>query len=49
MTLSFSRCDNGEIQLSVDAWRIRERDPVTNLPVRDFSEPFVTRLKRSLD
>lgn len=46
MTLSFSRDPGGDIQVSVDAWRIRERDPQTNLPVRDFSEPFVTRLRR---
>lgn len=45
MTVSFSRLQAGDIQLSVDAWRIRQRDKGSNLPSRDFVNSFKTLLK----
>ncbi len=43
MTLGFKRANGGKIQLSINAWRIRERDN-KNLPARDFDE-YTTHLK----
>ena len=37
MTASFNQTENGEVQLRVNAWRVRERDS-DNLPARDFEE-----------
>jgi hypothetical protein len=46
MTVSFSRLPTGEIELSVNAWRIRERCSPDNLPVSDFDQPFKTILRK---
>lgn len=43
MTVGFNRNDNGKVQLTVNAWRVRERDD-DNLPERDFG-PYVETLK----
>ena len=43
MTVGFNRGANSNVQLTVNAWRVRERDE-DNLPVRDFG-PFVEMLK----
>ena len=45
MTVSFCRLETGAIQLSVDAWRVRERSGPKNLPVKDFKKPFTFTLK----
>ena len=45
MTVSFCRLETGGIQLSVDAWRVRERSGPKNLPVKDFKKPFMITLK----
>ncbi|MEN8128845.1 MAG: hypothetical protein ABFS45_01340 [Pseudomonadota bacterium] len=37
MTVGFKRTSNGQVELLVNAWRVRERD-AKNLPVRDFGE-----------
>lgn len=47
MTVSFNRLAAGEIELSVEAWRIRERNPGDNLPVKDFDKPFCAVLRKS--
>ncbi len=41
MTASFNQTDNQEVQLRVNAWRVRERDS-NNLPARDFDEYKLT-------
>ena len=47
MTVSFSRGNRaGEVHMSVQAWRVRERDRGDNLPVPDFAEPFTVILNR---
>ena len=43
MTVGFQRHQEGGIKLSVNAWRVRERDQ-NNLPVRDF-EPYETLIQ----
>lgn len=47
MTVSFSRGRvPGEVHMSVQAWRVRERDAVDNLPVPDFESPYTMTLNR---
>ena len=46
MTVSFSRLSTGEIELSVNAWRIRERCNPDNLPANDFEQPFRIVLRK---
>ena len=45
MTVSFSRLNNGGIQLNTDAWRVRDRTGTQHLPERDFKKPFTITLK----
>ncbi len=45
MTISFSRLHTGEIKLTADAWRVRERTGPKNLPVKDFKKTFKCKLK----
>ena len=44
MTVGFSRLDSGQIELSVDAWRARERGQ-KNLPKKDFARKFTLKLR----
>jgi len=39
MTVSFKKINN-KLQMTVNAWRIRERDPETYLPCNDFNESY---------
>ena len=45
MTVSFCRADQGAIELTADAWLVRERKGPRNLPARSFIRPFRTILK----
>lgn len=45
MTIGFQRLASGQIQLSANAWRVRERSAGDNMPVPDFSAPFLTTLR----
>ena len=45
MTISLSKTSDGKVQLVADAWRVRERAGAKNLPIRDFKNPFRTKLK----
>lgn len=45
MTVAFSRLPAGGIELSVQAWRVRQRTPGQNLPVREFVRPFRCTLR----
>ena len=45
MTVGFSRLANAEIELMVDAWRVRERSGSKNLPVKDFKRTFKFKLR----
>ncbi len=45
MTVSFCRTDEGAIELTADAWLVRERKGPGNLPARSFTRPFRTILK----
>ena len=45
MTLSFQRQASGNLKLSVEAWRVRERSNNKNLPVKDFKKPFTATLR----
>ncbi len=44
MTVAFSRHSSGAIELSVDAWRARERGR-DNLPERDFARKYKLKLR----
>jgi hypothetical protein len=44
MTVSFCRSQKG-VELSADAWRIRERSGPSNMPVKDFKKSFTVTLK----
>ena len=45
MTISLSRIADGELELSVDAWLVREWDEQASLPAKGFVAPFKARLK----
>ena len=45
MTVSFCRLTSGRIQLSADAWQVRDRKGPKNLPVKDFKRSFRITLK----
>lgn len=45
MTVSFNRLDTGGLELTADAWRVRERSGPKNLPVKDFKKTFKFILK----
>ena len=45
MTVSFCRLRSGGIQLSADAWQVRERSGPKNLPKKDFKNTFRFTLK----
>lgn len=45
MTLSFSRTQQGTLELSVDAWRVREQVGRKELPAKDFKKSFRCSLK----
>ena len=45
MTVSFCRTDAGGVELTADAWLVRERKGPGNLPARSFNRPFRTTLK----
>ena len=45
MTVSFCRLPNGGIELTADAWLVRERRGPKHLPVRSFTRPFRTTLR----
>ena len=40
MTVSLCRADGGSIELTADAWLVRERTGAGNLPARGFRRPF---------
>jgi len=44
MTVAFSRGASGVLELTVDAWRARERGR-NNLPERDFARKFSLKLR----
>ena len=44
MTVGFRRQRKG-VELEVEAWLVRRRANRTNLPARDFAEPFRTVLR----
>lgn len=44
MTVAFNRSENGALELTVDAWRVRERGR-KNLPERDFARKFSLELR----
>ena len=45
MTVAFSRSTSGEVEVAVRAWKIRQLDLATGLPVSGFTEVFRTRLR----
>lgn len=45
MTIGFRRDGLGGVSLEANAWRVRERSGSDNMPVADFSQPFITRLR----
>jgi hypothetical protein len=45
MTISFNRLNSGGLELTADAWRVRERSGPKNLPVKDFKKTFKFKLK----
>lgn len=45
MTIGFRRDGLGGVVLEANAWRVRERSGTNNMPVADFHQPFVTRLR----
>ncbi|MEH6445328.1 MAG: hypothetical protein V7784_15645 [Oceanospirillaceae bacterium] len=40
MTVGFSKQSDGKLQLSADAWRIRQRAGEKHLPAKDFAQSF---------
>ncbi len=46
MTIGFNLAANGEIELTVQAWYVRNCDSVSGLPSPGFKSVFSTRLKR---
>ncbi|MCL6417766.1 hypothetical protein MIB92_19060 [Aestuariirhabdus sp. Z084] len=44
MTVSLQRTPDKGVNVTVDAWRVRERTKQKNLPVKDFSKPFKVTL-----
>lgn len=45
MTIGFRRDGLGGVSLEANAWRVRERAGPDNMPVADFAQPFITRLR----
>jgi len=45
MTISLSRLSDKELELSVDAWLVRQWDDQASLPAKGFTSPFKTRLR----
>lgn len=45
MTISLSRVSAKELELSVNAWLVRQWDDSASLPAKGFTEPFKTRLR----
>ena len=45
MTIGFRRDGQGGVSLEANAWRVRERAGPDNMPVADFAQPFITRLR----
>ncbi|MFN3714634.1 MAG: hypothetical protein ACK4SX_13330 [Alcanivoracaceae bacterium] len=45
MTIGFARDGLGAVRLEANAWRVRERAGPDNMPVADFRQPFITRLR----
>ena len=45
MTIGFRKTAGGSVQLSAQAWRVRERTGHKNLPVKDFIRPFTALLR----
>ncbi|MDN4501105.1 hypothetical protein QX776_01715 [Alteromonadaceae bacterium BrNp21-10] len=48
MTVSLSKDSQG-VKLNVEAWRVRQRDSKTNLPVKDFDHSFIATLNKKID
>lgn len=44
MTIALSKQESGQVKLSVEAWRVRERQGRQHLPKKDFDKPFVVYL-----
>ena len=45
MTVGLRRLPRGRVELEAEAWLVRRRTSRTNLPVRDFAQPFRTVLR----
>ncbi len=45
MTVSFCRLNAGDVELTADAWLVRERTGPRHLPVKSFINPFRTTLR----
>ena len=45
MTVSFCRNPDGGVELTADAWLVRERTRRKHLPTRSFAKPFRVKLK----
>ncbi len=45
MTVSFSKQPDASVKMSVEAWRVRERQGSKYLPKKDFDQPYVSYLK----